>query len=268
MFYIHGSIGAENVFPGRQMRYDESALYQAKTIQGCLFLAKIFIHEHLMPAEGVTILTSEQVGGIKSHATDPGCEKGEHWMVKEGRNSVSTLERVTNAGIASAATDPDCEKGEHWMTEKGRYSKSMSARSRESLGSQNIDEPFMLLQLLSSEKPDATPVSKFSRNQADIVDVLLMNQFFKKPDRGSRRRFGEYREKAKDSENNSHRFTTKKRFNNAPRASDWWKLSLHESVESIRKIAQEAEEVTTEDREVSASYRKGEVQRLKRHRKL
>ena len=195
--------------------------------------------------------------GIASHATDPGCEKGEHWMVKEGRNSVSTLERVTNAGIASAATDPDCEKGEHWMVKEGRYSKSMSARSRESLGSQNIDEPFMLLQLLSSEKPDATPVSKFSRNQADIVDVLLMNQFFKKPDGGSRKRVGEYKEKARVSENNSHRFTTRKQHNSAPRASDWWELSLHESVESIRKIAQEAEEVTTADREVSASYRKG-----------
>jgi len=148
------------------------------------------------------------------------------------------------------------------MVKEGRYSKSMSARSRESLGSQNIDEPFMLLQLLSSKKPDATPVSKFSRNQADIVDVLLMNEFFKKPDRTARRRFGEYKEKARVSENNSHSFTTKKQICNAPRASDLWKLSLHESVESIRKIAQEAEEVTTEDRKVSASYRKGEVQRI------
>ena len=102
MFYIHGSIGAENVFPGRQMRYDESVLYQAKTIPGCLFLTKIFIHERLMPAEGVTILTSKQVGGIKSNATDPDCEKGVHYSNQLQRETMSSSER----GVVSQATDP------------------------------------------------------------------------------------------------------------------------------------------------------------------
>ena len=81
-----------------------------------------------MPAEGVTILTSNQVGGIKSHATDECCEAGEHWLVKEGRYSFSTLARVTKAGIKSHATDERCEAGEHWLVNEGRYSFSTLAR--------------------------------------------------------------------------------------------------------------------------------------------
>lgn len=40
------------------------------------------------------------------------------------------------------------------------------------------------------------------------------------------------------------------------RATDRWKLSLHESVESVRTIAPEAEEVNKEDRKGTASCRK------------
>ena len=120
------------------MRYDQSALYLAKTIPGCLFLTKIFIQERLMPAEGVTILTSKQVAGIKSHATDEGCEAGEHWMEKEGRNSLSTLARVTKAGIASAETIEGEATGVH-LKRKGEgkgvvLTMSMAERAKETAG--------------------------------------------------------------------------------------------------------------------------------------
>lgn len=57
---------------------------------------------------------------------------------------------------------------------------------------------------------------------------------------------------------NSHTFTTKKRADNTPRASDKWKISLHESVESVMTIAPGAEEVKKEDQAASASYHEAE----------
>jgi len=82
------------------MRYDQSALHLMKTIPGCEILARVFKQNRLLPADGVSITTNEQVAGLKSHATDPGYEDGEHRM-KNGEISMSTLERVTKAGMAS-----------------------------------------------------------------------------------------------------------------------------------------------------------------------
>ena len=126
----------------------------------------------------------------------------------------------------------------------------------------------MLLQLVSSTvEPDAPPMSKITRNQADIVDVLLKNQFFKKNTGQTRARIKEWKDAASNSDDNSHPFTTKPRSTNARRATDKWKLSHHESVEAVKLIAPDAEEVTADDRAVSASYREGEAQRSKESRK-
>ena len=57
---------------------------------------------------------------------------------------------------------------------------------------------------------------------------------------------------------------TQRRVDNAPRATDMWKLSLHQLVESVRAIAPEAEEVKNDDRKASASYREGAAQRKKK----
>ena len=121
----------------------------------------------------------------------------------------------------------------------------------------------MLLKFVSSTvDPDAPPVSKFTRNQAKIANVLLNNQFFNKVDSHVRAKIKKLKDEASISDDNSHPFTTKKRSDNARRATDWWKLSLHESVESIRKIAPEAEEVTTDYRAVSSSYRERQKRKL------
>jgi len=246
------------------------------------------------------------IGGVNSHKTDPNCEKGQHSM-KNGELLMPTLERVTNAGIASAATDEDEETGVHLkrngvgagvvktmsMSDRGIASAdtidgeetgvhlrvqgeragidltpSMSARGSASLGSQRIDRPIMLLEFQSSTvEPDAPPVSKYTRNQNGIADVLMENQFFKAINRNTRARIKEWKDAASNSDDNSHPFTTKPRSDNAPRATDVWKLSLHESVESVLTIAPNATEVTTDDRAVSASYREGDAQQKAAKRK-
>ena len=73
----------------------------------------VFKQNRLLPSEGVSLTTSEQVAGFKSHASDPNCEDGEHRM-KNGEMSMPTLERVTKAGIASADTIKDELHGVHW----------------------------------------------------------------------------------------------------------------------------------------------------------
>ena len=136
IFSVHGSTGAKTVYPGHQMRYDQSALHLMKTIPGCEILATVFKQNRLLPVDGVSITTSEQVAGFRSHATDPNCEPGEHWMEKENRYSMPTLERVTNAGMASAATDEGEARGVH-VKRNGvgagvEKTMSMSARGMES----------------------------------------------------------------------------------------------------------------------------------------
>jgi hypothetical protein len=146
---------------------------------------------------------------------------------------------------------------------------SMSERASLTLGSQRTSEPLMLLEFVSSTVvPDAPPVSKYTQNQADVGDVLLKNQFFKSITGSSRTRILEWKVAAGDSNDNSHIFTTKQtRNNSARRATDVWKISLHESVVSVLAIAPDATEVNKADRAVSASYREGKAKRKKENRK-
>jgi len=215
---------------------------------------------------------SDSDRGRASHATDPNCEDGEHCM-KNGEMSMPTLERVTNAGFASADTIDGKETGVHLRVQGVGagvdLTPSMSARGSESLGIQNTEEPLMLLQLVSSTvEPDAPPVSKYSRNQAEILDVLLKNQFFKSVNGNTKLKIKEWKDAAGDSsDDNSHTFMTKLRKDNAPRASDKWKLSLHESEEVVKLIAPDATEVNKADRAVSASFREGQAQRKKESQK-
>ena len=185
---------------------------------------------------------------------------------------MSTLARVTQAGIASHDTIDGEERGVHLkrhgagagvvltMPSSDRSAKAGKAN----LDSQRTSEPIMLLEHVSSDVPGTTSMSKYSRNQAAIADVLLKEQFLKKIDSSARARIAEWKEAASNSEDNSHTFTTKKHINNAPRATDRWKLSLHESVESVKTIAPEAEK--KDDRKASASYREGEAQRKRKHK--
>jgi hypothetical protein len=101
LFWFHGAIGARNIFPGHQMRYDQSALHKAKTIPGCLFLTEIFIQERLMPAEGVTILTNNQVGGIRSHLPHERGIQGLHHSERLGRDTMPSSERGSLGGAES-----------------------------------------------------------------------------------------------------------------------------------------------------------------------
>ena len=140
---------------------------------------------------------------------------------------------------------------------------SMSARR---LGSQNTEEPIMLLELVSSTKVTvAEIVPQYTRNQADVAAVLLKNQFFNKINGRSRTRISEWKSAADDSNDNSHTFTTKPRSDNAPRATDVWKLSHFESLVSVLATAPNATEVNDDDRKASASYReRGAQQKRKR----
>jgi hypothetical protein len=140
------------------------------------------------------------------------------------------------------------------------------------LGCQNIDRPVMLLELQSSAvDPNAPLVKKYTRNQADIADVLLANKFLKTINSDIKARIKKYKDAANNSDDKSHPFTTKKkglRTDSAPRATDRWILSLHESEDSVKAFAPEATKVTTDDRKVSESYREEKNQRdSKRKRK-
>jgi hypothetical protein len=110
-------------------------------------------------------------------------------------------------------------------------------------------------------------VKKFTRNQADIADVLLTNEFFKNICSSTRDRIKEYKDAASKSDDKSHTFTTRPRSDNARRATDLWKLSLHESEESVKAFAPEATRVNTDERKVSESYRKIDAQRASKNRK-
>jgi hypothetical protein len=126
----------------------------------------------------------------------------------------------------------------------------------------------MLLEFVSSTVvPNAPLVKKFTRNQAEIADILLTNEFFKKIDSRALTRVREYKNIANKSDDKSHTFTTQPRSDTARRATDLWKLSLHESEESVKAFAPEATRVTTDERKVSESYREDEAQRASKNRK-
>ena len=184
-FHLHGSKSASTVFPGHQMRYDQSALHQAKTIPGCAVLTNILKWEGFLPVDGVTILTSNQVAGFKSHLPDERGIQGLHYSDDLKQDTMPTLDRVTKAGTAG-------------------------------LGCQSIEEPIILLELVSSNVSGTTSVSKYSQNQAAIANVLLKEQFFKSNNGSSRTMMREWKEAANNSVDNSHTFTTKTRADNAP----------------------------------------------------
>jgi hypothetical protein len=195
--------------------------------------------------------------GLESAATDEGEKRGIH--VKRngvGAGEVLTMSMV-DRGMESAATDEGEERGIH-VKRKGvgagvELTPSMSARR---LGSQNTEEPIMLLELVSSTKVTvAEIVPQYTRNQADVAAVLLKNQFFKSIAGSSRTRIREWKAAAEYSNDNSHTFSTKPRSDNAPRATDVWKLSLFESLVSVLATAPNATEVNDDDRKASASNR-------------
>jgi hypothetical protein len=221
--------------------------------------------------EVLTMSMSERgsLGAEESVAAD----EREITGLKYSNNLKRDRKSMSDRGLESAATDEGEARGVH-VKRNGVgagevLTMSMSERGSLNLGSQRTSDPLMLLHLVSSTvDPDAPPVSKISRNQADIADVLLANQFFKSINSNSRNRIKEWKVAAGKSNDNSHIFTTKKtRNNSARRATDVWKISRHESVVSVLAIAPNATEVNDADRAVSASYREGEAQRSKENRK-
>jgi hypothetical protein len=164
------------------------------------------------------------------------------------------------------------------ITQGGRTKEDVTADKRKNgkaggsmnLGCQNINRPVMLLELQSSAvDPNAPLVKKFTRNQADIADVLLKNKFINNVKSSIKERIKEWKDKANNSDDKSHPFTTKKqglRPDSAPRATDRWILSLHESEESVKAFAPEATRVTIDKRKVSESYREAQAPLQKRKR--
>jgi hypothetical protein len=219
---------------------------------------------------GVEKTMSMSDRGLESAATDEGEKRGVHARTQGEGAGVEKTMSMSDRGLESAATDEGEKRGKH-VKRNGVgagevLTMSMSERGSLKLGSHRTSDPLMLLELVSSTvDPDAPPVSKISRNQADIADVLLANQFFKSISRGARKRIKEWKDAAGDNrDDNSHTFTTKPRKDNARRATDVWKISRHESLVSVLAIAPNATEVNDADRAVSASYREGEAQRKRK----
>ena len=232
--------------------------------------------QHSMKNGELSMPTLERVtnAGIASAATDEDEETGVHLKRNGVGAGVDKTMSMSARGLESAVADEGELRGAH-LKRKGVgagivKTPSMSARGSAKLGYQNTEEPIMLLRLVSSTvNPDAPRhfVPKYTRNQAGIADVLLKNQFLKNVGGNSYKRIKEWKKKASDSDDNSHPFTTRPQSNNAPRATDVWNFSLHESVESVLKIAPNSTEVNDDDRAVSASSREGEAQRSAESRK-
>jgi hypothetical protein len=98
---IFGSITRFWESPLRHLLVKEEAPQYLKTIRA------------ILSSDEIINPTPNQVAGFRSHATDPDCEPGEHWMEEEDRYSISTLERVTNAGLKGSATDDGEARGVH-----------------------------------------------------------------------------------------------------------------------------------------------------------
>ncbi len=86
----------------------------------------------ILNSDEIIIPTPNQVAGFRSHATDPDCEPGEHWIYDEERYSMSSRGR----GMESAATDEGEARGTH-VKRNGvgagvEKTMSMSARGMES----------------------------------------------------------------------------------------------------------------------------------------
>ena len=119
---IFGSITRFCESPLRHLLVKEEAPQYLKTIRAILSSNEI-----INP-------TPNQVAGFRSHATDPDCEPGEHWMEEEDRYSMSSRGR----GLESAATDEGEARGTH-MKRNGvgaGVEKTMSMSDRGSLGAE------------------------------------------------------------------------------------------------------------------------------------
>ena len=79
----------------------------------------------ILNSDEIIIPTPNQVAGFRSHATDPDCEPGEHWIYDEERYSMSSRGR----GMESAATDEREIAGLKYSDNLKRDRMSMSDRS-------------------------------------------------------------------------------------------------------------------------------------------
>ena len=266
MFSVHGSIGGKTVYPGHQKRYDQSALHLMKTIPGCEILATVFKQNRLLPADGVSITTSEQVSGFKSHAADERGISGLHYSDHLNRDTMPSSERGSLGAAESNRTDERGISGLYFSENLQRDTTSMSDRR---LGFQNTKNPLMLLRLMSSSKvPVESFEPKYTRSNTDIGAVLTIEQFIKSFNSCARERVRKWKDAAINSKSNSHPFTTSKkglRPDSALRATDEWELSIHETEEAIKLIAPNATEVNNTDREATASVR---AKKMKEHTAL
>jgi hypothetical protein len=83
-----------------------------------------------------------QMGGVNSHATDPGKADRSHWIMLENRDSMPTLEleRVSKAGKASNATNPGNADGSHWIAKENRDSMPTADRAKKA-GEASLGKP-------------------------------------------------------------------------------------------------------------------------------
>ena len=248
-FYIYGASFADNVY-GLIDSYEQSPLHKLTNKDDIKVIETTLKTNNIIPS-WVTMRTRSQKGGkyrvllLSFHLIMPS-----HTKSCIGENS--SIKYMTTGIAGNGRTKEDIN------ADKSRGGKEGGSKN---LGCQNIDKPIMLLEFVSSTVvPNAPLVKKFSRNHADIADVLLTNEFFKSASSTQKERIREYKEAANKSGDKSHQFTTKKkglRPDSARRATDWWRLSLHESEESVMVFAPEATRVTTDERKVSESYREG-----------
>ena len=113
---IFGSITRFWESPLRHLLMKEEAPQYLKTIRAILSSNEI-----INP-------TPNQVAGFRSHATDPDCEPGEHWIYDEGRYSMSDSDR----GMESTATDEGEARGTH--VKRKEKTPSMSERAEKKAG--------------------------------------------------------------------------------------------------------------------------------------
>ena len=87
-------------------------------------LATVFKQNRLLPVDGVSITTSKQVAGIKSHAADERGISGLHFSDHLGRDTMPSSER----GSLGAAADERGISGLHYSDHLNRDTTTMSER--------------------------------------------------------------------------------------------------------------------------------------------
>ena len=158
MFNVHGSTGAKTVYPGHQMRYDQSALHLMKTIPGCEILATVFKQNRLLPADGVSITTNEQVAGFKSHAADERGISGLHYSDHLNRDTMPSSERGSLGAAESNRTDEREISGLHFSDHLNR--DTMPSSERGSLGAAADERGISGLYFSENLNRDTMPMSE------------------------------------------------------------------------------------------------------------